>query len=81
MDVGSVAVGAWVARIVFAVLLLHGLVSGELSYRAAELLGALGMLALVALPAAGYGSLATPALALVDIALVLVVFKGDVRLN
>ena len=81
MDVGSIAVGAWLARIVFVVVLLHGLSSGELSYRAAGHFAVAAMIALFAIPAAGAAPLVTPALALIDVALVLAVFKGDVRLS
>ena len=42
---------------------------------------AAAMIALFAIPAAGAAPLVTPALALIDVGLVLTVFKGDVRLS
>jgi hypothetical protein len=79
---GSAGLAAWVAQIVFWALLLIGVASGELGRRGGALFAALwcgGYLAIWFAPAAA--ALLTPYLALLDLVLVFVIFKGDVRLN
>ena len=79
---GSAGVAAWIAHIAFWALLLIGVGSGELGGR-----GAAGFVALWALGYFGVQSLAggamllSPYLAIIDIALVFLIFKGDVRLR
>lgn len=80
---GSGAVAAFVAEIVFWAVLGLGVVFGEISRRAAVifvLLWAAGFFGLprVSQMAAGF---VTAYVAVLDIALVFLVFKGDVRLT
>jgi hypothetical protein len=80
--VGSVAVAAWIAIVAFPVLLVWGWLSGELGVKALVIFALMGLAAWLGLSrlAAG-GNFVTPVLAVIDIALVLVVFKGDVRIG
>jgi hypothetical protein len=79
---GSAGLAAWVAEGGFWLLLVFGWMFGELRLSAIVTFLALWLLILVALPLVTYGAvLIPPFLALLDIALVLVVFKGDVRLR
>ena len=76
------AVGAWIARVAFVGLLLFGWTSGELRLRGAVAFAVLGAAVWVGMPfLPGGGALVTPALAIIDIALVFAVFKGDVRIT
>ena len=76
----SVLVAAWIAYIAFAVLIVYGLMSGELGLRGL----AVALLACVLAPFAtpylpgGAGAYFSP-VALVDAVLALVILKGDVR--
>ena len=79
---GSVTVAAWIAVLVFPVLLVRGLVTQELSPKAGVAFMALAVAAWVGLPYLPIGSdLMTPVIAILDIALVFMVFKGDVRIG
>jgi hypothetical protein len=80
---GSVSVAAWIARLAFPILLLLGWMRGELSSKSASLFVVLGLITWIGLPRIiPNGELfVTSALALLDVVLVLVVFKGDVRLS
>ena len=78
---GSVWVAAWVAKLAFVALVALGIAYDELSYRAALLWVTLGVTVWVGLPLTGWSILVTPVLAALDIALVFVVFKGDVRIT
>ena len=79
---GSPGAAAIIARGAFAVLLVVGVARGDLGSRSAAAFLALGLAALFGLPLLSWGAaLVTPALAALDIALVLAVFKGDVRLT
>jgi hypothetical protein len=79
---GSVAVAAWIAVGVFPLLLVRGLVTEELSPRAAAVFVALALAAWIGLPRLpGGGYLETPVVAVLDIVLVLMVFKADVRIG
>ena len=78
MMIGSIAVGAWVVRIVFVILLIQALIEGKLRVA----------LVAVGLACAGWlvvgrvnPSLVMPYLAVVDIGLVFVVLGRDIRLN
>jgi hypothetical protein len=71
---------AWIAHIAFVVLMVIGWVFGELGPRAAGAIVALwcaGLIAAVYFPLLPFSSV----VALLDIVLVLLVFKGDVRLR
>jgi hypothetical protein len=79
---GSAGIAAWIAQIAFWALLLIGVGSGEIGRKGGALFAALwlgGYLAVQVAPAAAM--LFTPYLAVVDLVLVFVIFKGDVRLN
>jgi hypothetical protein len=85
---GSAGVAAWMAQVVFGALLLLGLLWGDLGVKRAAWFVALwiaGYFALPLLPFAGVGGLAgalfSPYVALLDIALVFVVLKGDVKIS
>jgi hypothetical protein len=75
---GSVAVGVWIARIVFVILVVNAVV--EERYRVAVgavVLAGVGWLTLSRVNA----DLITPFLAIVDIGLVFIVHGRDIRLN
>ena len=75
--------GPLLAHIVFWILLGIGLAFGELRGRSAAILTALwafGVFGLPRLTASG-GLLTTTYVAVLDIVLTLIVFKGDVRLS
>jgi hypothetical protein len=80
---GSVSVAAWIARLAFPILLLSGWMRGELSPKRTGLFLVLGLVAWIGLPRiVPNGELfVTSVLALLDVVLVLIVFKGDVRLS
>jgi hypothetical protein len=79
---GFIGFGGWFATTIFLGLLVFGIVTGELRARGAAVFLTLGALAWFGLPYLPYGALlVTSALALIDVALVFVVFKGDVRLT
>lgn len=80
---GSVSVAAWIAQLAFIVVLLVGWMREELGPKSASVFIALGLLAWFGVPrVVPNGHLfVTPALALLDIALVLIVFKGDLRIG
>ena len=81
--VGTPALGAWIAQFAFWVLLILGVFVGELSRRTVVIivaLWALGYFGLARVPTYG-GVFVAPYTALLDIALVWLVFKGDPRLT
>ena len=81
-NVEPIGIAAWIALLAFPVLLTWGVVSGELTRRRAAVFVALAVAAWVGLPRLPYGeALVTSALAVIDIALVFAVFKGDVRIG
>jgi hypothetical protein len=79
---GSVGVAAWIAHLVFWILVVWGWATESLSLRGAViavLLWVVPFLALDYLPsAAGFFS---PYVAVIDIGLVFLLFRGDVRLT
>ena len=79
--VGSIAVAAWVAKLAFVLLLTLGIAYDELGYRGCTMFVVLGAAAWFGLPSIGGEALVTTALALIDVALVFVVFKGDVKIG
>lgn len=83
MGMGSVSVGAWIAQLALPVLLLVGWMRDELGPKGAGVCLALAAAAWFGLPRLIPNGewFVTPALALLDIALVLVVFKGDLRIG
>jgi hypothetical protein len=78
MEVGSIAVGAWVARLVFAGLVLAAVIQGR--YRVAGIAVVLGLIGVFGVPRLN-PLLVTSYLAIVDIGLVFTVLGRDVRLN
>ena len=79
---GSIAVAAWIAKIAFVGLLIGGLVYEEIGVRAAVVFAALGLMVWFGLPLVRGGELfVTSGLAIVDVALVFAIFKGDVRIG
>jgi hypothetical protein len=79
---GSPAAAALIAKIAFVILIALGLARGDLTYRSTAVFLCLGALAVLGLPLLPFGApLVTSAIAILDIALVLTVFKGDVRFS
>jgi|RhiMethySRZTD1v2_1073278.scaffolds.fasta_scaffold2177739_2 hypothetical protein len=74
-------IGALVASWGFWALLLVGWMAGELDARRTALFIGLWVVGRVALEYFQYGLLFLPYLAVLDIALVFLIFKGDVRLR
>jgi hypothetical protein len=80
--IGSSAIAAWIAQIVFWALILLGVGSGELGIKGAAAFVLLWVAAYIGLPFVSFGSLfLTPSVAVLDVVLVFLVFKGDVRLS
>jgi hypothetical protein len=78
----SISVAGWLARIGFVVLLAVGVWSGELGRRTTGVFLAIGLAAWILLPRFETGArILTPTLAILDIALVLAIFKRDVRIS
>jgi hypothetical protein len=74
--------GAWIAQVGFAILLVWGCVSGNMSLKAATIFLCLWTIAFVARAHIPYGvPLFSPVVAILDVALVFLIFKGDVRLT
>ena len=78
--VGSSAVAAWIAELAFWGILGLGVVFGEVSRRAAAIFVALWAIGFFGLRGS-WGPFVTPYVAVLDIVLAFVVFKGDVRLT
>jgi hypothetical protein len=81
--IGSQAVAAWVAQLAFWVPLTLGIMYGELSRRRAAIVVVLWLLGYLILPRISPFSelFFTSYVAVLDIVLVFIVFKGDVRLT
>jgi hypothetical protein len=79
---GSPAIALWVAHVAFWSLLLLGAVVGELRARHLVTLLLLWIASVFALPQVPYGAgLSTSCVAILDIVLVFLVFKRDLRLT
>ena len=79
---GSVGFAAWIAKLAFIALLAWGYATGEPRRRTLAMCAIVGAAIWILLPQTRTGSLlVTPALAIVDIALVCLVFKRDVRIG
>ena len=80
---GSQGIAAWVAQIAFWVLIARGTIYGDLRKAVAAIFVLLWLAGYVGLPRIAWwaGSLVTSYVAMLDIVLVFIVFKGDVRLN
>jgi hypothetical protein len=81
--VGAPAVAAWIAQFAFWVLLALGVFYGELSRRSIVTFVVLWTVGYFGLPrlSADSGLFVPPYIAVLDIALVWIVFKGDLRLT
>ena len=80
--VGSAAVGAFIAHVAFWILLAWGALTAALRARSAALFVALWIAGRVGLTFTSYGLALLPSyVALLDIVLVLIIFKGDVRIT
>jgi hypothetical protein len=81
---GSPAIAAFVGFWAFWVLLVYGYIVDELSVKRVVTFLALwiaGRIVLAYMPGLVAPSLFSPYVAILDIALVFLIFKGDVRLN
>ena len=78
---GAPVIGAFIAWWGFWALLVVGWMAGELDARRTALFIGLWVVGRVALEYFQYGLLFLPYLAVLDIALVFLIFKGDVRLR
>ena len=78
---GSIGVAVWIAQIAFWVLIAMGIAYGDLSTKAAAAFVAFWLVGYLGIPRIGWwaGSLVLSWVAVLDIALVFTVFKGDVR--
>ena len=81
-SMGSAGVAAWIAHIAFWVLLTYGWFWEELGVRGIGILLVLWLAGLFGLPHVPYGpALFSPFVAVLDVALVFLIFKGDVPLT
>jgi hypothetical protein len=81
---GSPAIAAWIAQLAFWGLIAFGLVTGTLSASRAIVLLLLWIAGAAGLPYAPYAparAMFSSYVAILDIALVFIIFKGDVRLT
>lgn len=79
---GSAGIGALIGHVAFWVLLVVGVATGELKPRHAVVFVGLWLIGRVGLPYLPSGDLLfTSYIAVVDIVLVLIVFRGDVHLH
>lgn len=80
--IGSVAIAGFVAQAAFWILLVWGAIGAALRWRAIAAFITLWIAGRAALPFTPYGlTLFTPYLAVLDIVLVLMIFKGDIRIT
>lgn len=77
----SAGVAGWIAQLVFWIVLAASAAMGELGVRSAGVFISLWAAGLVALSYFQFPELFSPLVAVLDIVLVFVVFKGDVRLR
>jgi hypothetical protein len=79
---GSAMVAGWIAQAAFWTLLIIGAWSEDLGPKTLGLLVVLWLAGMFGLPHVSFGAgLSTPFVAVLDIALVFLVFKGDIRLT
>ena len=80
---GSPQIAQWIATLAFPILLILGFISDELGPKWIAVFAILGAATWIGLPrflpSGAY--LVTPALAVLDIVLVLMVFKRDIRIG
>jgi len=81
-SMGSAGLAAWIAHIAFWVLLTYGWFWAELGVRGIAILLSSGLLDCSGLPHVPYGpAMFSSFVAVLDVALVFLIFKGDLRLN
>jgi hypothetical protein len=79
---GSPAVGAWIAQAAFWILMARGWASGELGVKGLAIFLVLWLGGFFAIPPAPFGaSLFAPYVACLDVALVILILKGDVPMS
>jgi hypothetical protein len=81
--IGSALIASWIARVAFWGLIAWGLATRELEFRGTAIFLILWIAAYVIfdhLPLP-YGGMFTSFVALLDVALVLIIFKGDIRIT
>ena len=79
---GFIGVAAWIATLAFPILVAWGWLSGGLGPKTTAVFVLLGVAVWIGLPRLPNGAnFVTSALAIIDIALVFAVFKGDVRIG
>jgi hypothetical protein len=80
---GSAGIASWIAVVAFPTLIVIGWARGELTSKSAGGWASVGLLVWLGLPrVVPSGSyFVTSAVAILDVALVFVVFKGDVRIG
>jgi hypothetical protein len=79
---GSPAIAAFIAHVTFLILFVYGWFRGEISSGAAAVFLALWIGGLYGLSYLPYGAgMFSSYVAILDIALVLVIFKGDLKLG
>jgi hypothetical protein len=79
---GSIGVASWIAHVAFWILLLYGWAWGELGPKGVVVLLLVWVVGLYGLPHLPFGTgMFLPFVALLDIGLVFLIFKGDVRLT
>jgi hypothetical protein len=78
---GSAAFGGLIAHAAFWILLVPGYVSDEIGPRGGAIAIVLWIIGIFALPHVPYAPPFGTYIAIIDIGLVLLIFKGDVRLT
>ncbi len=79
---GSAMVAGWIAHIAFWTVLIIGAWSEDLGPKTLGVFVVLWLAGMFGLPHVSFGAgLSTPFVAVLDIALVFLVFKGDIRLT
>ena len=81
MGMGSVTVAAWIAHATFWFLLVYGWAVDEIHAVALAVFITLWVIARFGLPYLDAAAFFTPSIAILDIVLVFLIFKGDVRLR
>jgi hypothetical protein len=81
MGMGSITVAGWIAYLAFWILLIYGWAIDELHAPAITVFLVLWIAARFGLPYAGAGGFFIACVAILDIALVFTIFKGDVPLT
>ena len=79
--IGSATIGAWIALILFWLLLAWGWAIGELGPRGRLAFVVLWLSSNLALRTLDASAFFPPIVALLDVVLVLIVFKGDIGLT